>query len=65
MRTKYLILQSSARNHGAHFENHKAAFMEGAADPDAVLEDGDNTDDSEFPKSGAIQEKGQVEYREA
>jgi hypothetical protein len=27
------------RNHGSHFEKHRAAFKEGAADDDAILED--------------------------
>jgi len=32
---------SSSRNHGSHFEKHRAAFLEGAANDDAVIDDDD------------------------
>lgn len=37
----------SCRNHGSHFEAHKAAFEEGAARDDALIEDSDSNDNSE------------------
>jgi hypothetical protein len=49
-----------ARNHGSHFEKHKAAFVEGAAQGDAVLEEERSTDD--LPKS--VSEKEEIQYKE-
>jgi SHS family lactate transporter-like MFS transporter len=45
-------------NHGSRFEEHKAAFEEGAAQPDAVIDDGGSS-------PVHIDEKGEVEYKEA
>jgi len=39
-----LILIHSSRNHGSHFEKHRAAFLEGAANDDAVIDDDDDAD---------------------
>jgi len=34
-----LLISLPLRNHGSHFEAHKAAFEEGAARDDAMIED--------------------------
>lgn len=45
------------RNHGSHFEAHKAAFEEGAAHDDGVIEEEVLKELSESSKSGGKRER--------
>lgn len=46
------------RNHGSHFEKHKAAFEEGAARDDAVIEDEEGREGGEGSSRSPDGEKG-------
>jgi SHS family lactate transporter-like MFS transporter len=49
------------RNHGSHFEKHKAAFEEGAAQDDAIVESEDNRDEKESTSSHPTSFEGEKE----
>jgi SHS family lactate transporter-like MFS transporter len=48
------------RNHGSHFEKHKAAFEEGAGRDDAMMED---VEETSSPISPIEKEKAEVIYK--
>lgn len=52
---------ASGRNHGSHFENHKAAFEKGAADDDAMFDDELSSPNE---KSGEDSSRSESEVRE-
>lgn len=59
-----LPVNDDVRNHGSHFEQAKAAFEEGAAKDEAIIEKEFSRSDMNLEEGGVGNEKGSVERRE-